>query len=74
MGQTFIAISPFHPLVEDILKNDLEISDKVKKLQSQKLNEESISKNEKIGISTKLEVPHPFIKIKNYPYLLQTSY
>ena len=69
-GATFIAISPFHPLVEDILKNDLEISDKVKKLQSQKLNEESISKNEKIGISTKLEVPHPFIKSKKLPLFI----
>ncbi len=69
-GATFIAISPFHPLVEDILKNDQDISKEVKKLQSQKLNEESISKNEKVGISTKLEVPHPFIKNKKLPLFI----
>jgi leucyl-tRNA synthetase len=69
-GATFIAISPFHPLVEDILENDQDISNEVKKLQSQKLNEESISKNEKIGISTRLEVPHPFLKNKKLPLFI----
>ena len=34
------------------------------------MNEESISKNEKIGISTKLEVPHPFIKNKKLPLFI----
>ena len=64
-GATFIAISPFHPLVDEILKNDKNIDKEVKQLQSQKLNEETISKNEKVGIPTKLSIPHPFIKNKN---------
>ena len=63
-GATFIAISPFHPMVEEIIAADPKISSEIKKLQSQKLNEESISKNEKIGIETKLKIEHPFIKNK----------
>ena len=63
-GATFIAISPFHPMVEEIIAADPKISGEIKKLQSQKLNEESISKNEKIGIATKLKIEHPFIKNK----------
>ena len=63
-GATFIAISPFHPMVEEIIAADPKIGGEIKKLQSQKLNEESISKNEKIGIATKLKIEHPFIKNK----------
>ncbi len=69
-GATFIAISPFHPIVDEIINNDEDIQEAVKKLQAQKLNEESISKNEKIGISTKLSVLHPFIKDKKLPLFI----
>ena len=73
-GATFIAISPFHPLVDEILKNDKNIDKEVKQLQSQKLNEETISKNEKVGIPTKLSIPHPLLKIKIFHYLSQTLF
>ncbi len=69
-GATFIAISPFHPIVEDILENDPEIVEEINSLRSQKLNEETISKNEKIGISTALQIKHPFIDGKKLPLFI----
>ncbi len=69
-GATFIAISPFHPLVDEIIKYDVDVVNDVKKMRSQKMNEENISKNEKIGIKTKLSVPHPFVKNKNLPLFI----
>ena len=69
-GATFIAISPFHPLVEEIIKADNGLEKKIKELQSQKVSEESISKNEKIGILTKLSIQHPFIRDKKLPVFI----
>ena len=69
-GATFIAISPFHPLVDEIVKADNELAKEIKELQSQKVSEESISKNEKIGILTKLSIQHPFIKNKKLPVFI----
>ena len=69
-GATFIAISPFHPIVDDILENDPEIVEEINSLRSQKLNEETISKNEKIGISTALQIKHPFIDGKKLPLFI----
>ena len=69
-GATFIAISPFHPLVDEIVKADNELEKEIKELQSQKVSEESISKNEKIGILTKLSIQHPFIKNKKLPVFI----
>ena len=69
-GATFIAISPFHPLVDEIVKADKKLEQEIKELQSQKVSEESISKNEKIGILTKLSIQHPFIKNKKLPVFI----
>ncbi len=69
-GATFIAISPFHQIVDDILKHDPDIVDEINELRSQKLNEETISKNEKIGISTALTIKHPFIEGKKLPLFI----
>ena len=69
-GATFIAISPFHPLVDEIVKADKNLEKEIKELQSQKVSEESISKNEKIGILTKLSIQHPFIKNKKLPVFI----
>ena len=69
-GATFIAISPFHPLVETISLNDKSIRNQIKDLQAQKLSEETIAKNDKEGILTKLSVPHPFIKNKELPLFI----
>ena len=66
-GATFIALSPFHPLVDEITETDSQLNDQVSKLRSQKINEESISKNEKFGINTRVFIKHPFIKNKKLP-------
>jgi leucyl-tRNA synthetase len=66
-GATFCALSPFHPLVDELIENNKTISNEVAKLRSQKINEESISKNEKIGIDTGIFIEHPFIKGKQLP-------
>jgi leucyl-tRNA synthetase len=69
-GATFIAVSPFHPIVDNIIKNDTKIEKEIKKLRAQKLNEENIAKNEKLGIPTKLSIAHPFIKNKKLPLFI----
>tara|TARA_Y100000816_G_C26102160_1_gene584477 strand:- start:960 stop:3413 length:2454 start_codon:yes stop_codon:yes gene_type:complete len=69
-GATFIAVSPFHPIVDNIIKNDTKIEEEIKKLRAQKLNEENIAKNEKLGIPTKLSIAHPFIKNKKLPLFI----
>ena len=66
-GATFCALSPFHPLVDDILSHNDEKSDLISKMRSQKINEETASKNEKEGIKTDLYIEHPFIKNKILP-------
>ena len=66
-GATFVALSPFHPLVDKILENDLKLSNEIKKMRSQKINEESVSQNEKEGILTNLQIEHPFISKKKLP-------
>ena len=66
-GATFCALSPFHPLVDELINHNSEMEKSVLKLRSQKINEESISKNEKIGIKTELFIEHPLIKNKKLP-------
>ena len=66
-GATFCALSPFHPLVDEITRTDSQLNNQVSKLRSQKISEESISKNEKIGINTGLFIRHPFINNKKLP-------
>ncbi len=66
-GATFCALSPFHPYVDLLIKENETLDNQVKHLRSQKINEESIAKNEKIGIQTELFIKHPFIKNKLLP-------
>ena len=66
-GATFCALSPFHPLVDKLINNDQAIKNQVDDLRSQKISEESIAKNEKVGIDTKLFIKHPFIENKLLP-------
>ena len=60
-------LSPFHPLVDELLSKNSKIAEEVSKLRSQKISEESISRNEKIGINTDISIKHPFIKNKKLP-------
>ena len=66
-GATFCALSPFHPLVDEILEINPKIKNELSQLRAQKINEESISKNEKIGINTNIFIEHPLIKDKKLP-------
>ena len=66
-GATFCALSPFHPLVDELVIKNTNIAEDIVKLRSQKISEESISKNEKFGIDTSLFIKHPFIKNKKLP-------
>ncbi|MEC8497204.1 MAG: leucine--tRNA ligase, partial [Pseudomonadota bacterium] len=66
-GATFCALSPFHPLVDELILKNADIADDISKLRSQKISEESISRNEKLGINTSLSIEHPFIKNKKLP-------
>ena len=69
-GATFCALSPFHQIVDTLIRDDKSLNKKVKDLRSQKINEESIARNEKIGIKTDLYIKHPFIKNKLLPVFI----
>ena len=66
-GATFCALSPFHPLVDEILASNDNRSKEIEKMRVQKVNEETLSKTEKEGILTDLYIQHPFIKNKKLP-------
>ncbi len=66
-GATFCALSPFHPLADEIINHDDDKSNAIKKMRLQKINEETVSKNDKEGIKTDLFIEHPFIVGKKLP-------
>ena len=63
-GATFCALSPFHPIVDEIIERNKKIEIQINELRAQKISEESIAKNEKIGVKTGLFIKHPFINNK----------
>ena len=69
-GATFCALSPFHPLVDKLIKTNQSLNDQVNELRSQKISEESIARNEKVGIQTELFIKHPFIENKLLPVFI----
>ncbi len=66
-GATFCGLSPFHPLVDRLIENDEALKIQVDEMRSQKISEESIAKNDKVGIETDLFIKHPFIENKLLP-------
>ena len=66
-GATFCALSPFHHIVDGLIFDNKKLKKLVEDMRSQKVNEATISKNEKIGIKTDIEIKHPFIKNKTLP-------
>ena len=66
-GATFCALSPFHPMVDEMIASDKDLEKKIINMRSQKISEESIAKNEKVGIKTNLSIKHPFIEDKVLP-------
>ena len=69
-GATFCALSPLHPIVEELIELNNQIKKDVETMRAQKINEESIARNEKIGIKTDLFIKHPFIKNKTLPIFI----
>ena len=66
-GATFCALSPFHPLVDEILSHKDNKSMLIEKMRAQKVNEETLSKTDKEGVLTDLFIQHPLIKDKKLP-------
>lgn len=59
-GASFIAISPHHPIALELAKNNSQIRDFAEQCNKKSVDEQTIEKQEKIGIKTSLKVDHPF--------------
>ena len=62
-GVTYIAISPNHPLAQNLVKESPEISDFVKQCNETKMAEADMAKADKLGFKTNVKVQHPFLDI-----------
>ena len=62
-GVTYIAISPNHPLAQNLSKESTEISNFVKQCQETKMAEADMAKADKLGFKTNVKVQHPFLDI-----------
>ena len=62
-GVTYLAISPNHPLAQNLADKNSEISGFIKKCNETKMAEAEIAKAEKLGFKTNLKVKHPFLNI-----------
>ena len=60
MGVTFLAISADHPIALSLEKENKDIKSFLKKINSIKLSEADLAKQEKLGIDTGLNATHPF--------------
>jgi len=59
-GASFLAISPKHPIAENLAKSDRKVADFIQKCIQGGVSEEALEKAEKIGFYTGIEVSHPF--------------
>ena len=59
-GASFVAISPNHPLVEELKKTNKNISDFIVECNKTSIDEETLETMTKKGIDTGLKVIHPF--------------
>ena len=60
-GVTYIAISPNHPLAQNLATDNSEINEFIKKCNATKMAEADMAKADKLGFRTNLKVKHPFI-------------
>jgi leucyl-tRNA synthetase len=60
-GVTYIAISPNHPLAQNLATDNSEINEFIKKCNATKMAEADMAKADKLGFKTNLKVKHPFI-------------
>jgi len=66
-GATFCAISPNHPLAEELAQSDGEIQKFITECNRQGTSAEAIETAEKVGVLSKYELEHPLIKEKKLP-------
>jgi leucyl-tRNA synthetase len=59
-GVTFLAVAAEHPVLNNVIKNNAELSDFVKKCQQTKVAEADMETMEKKGMDTGLKAIHPF--------------
>ena len=59
-GVTFIAISPNHPIAQNLAKDNAKISEFIKECNATKMAEADLAKADKLGLKTNLKVRHPF--------------
>ena len=60
MGATFAAVSPDHPLAEELAASDGRIARFIAACKSSGLSEAELETAEKVGIATSVRVKHPF--------------
>ena len=60
MGATFAAVSPDHPLAEELAASDGRIAGFIAACKSSGLSEAELETAEKVGIATSVRVKHPF--------------
>lgn len=58
-GASFLAISPHHPLALEVANNDTEIKNFIEECNKNAVDEQTIEKQEKKGIQTKIMVQNP---------------
>ena len=58
-GATYMALAPEHPLVQDIAKNNSEVSKFLEETKSQSVSEEALEKMDKIGVPLGIQATNP---------------
>ncbi|HIP10342.1 MAG TPA: leucine--tRNA ligase [Rhodospirillales bacterium] len=66
-GATFCAISPNHPLAEELAQSDVEVQKFITECNRQGTSAEAIETAEKVGVLSGYELEHPLIKEKKLP-------
>jgi leucyl-tRNA synthetase len=61
-GVTFFGISPNHPIVEELQKEDIEIQSFLEETRKVSSAEADQAKAEKLGFKTKINIVHPLLK------------
>ena len=59
-GASFLAISPNHPIAQEIAKNNSDVKNFIEECNRSAVDEQTIEKQEKRGMKTGLQVVHPF--------------
>jgi leucyl-tRNA synthetase len=66
-GASFCAMSPDHPLAEELARKDAKLADFIARCRAAGTSEAAIEAQEKIGIDTGLRAIHPFLEGHTLP-------